>query len=130
MSQPSKLKLAVYLIGLFLVGVLTGGIITVQIAHHFRPSQKSMAARWSAELHTQLNLSPSQVQAIDPIIKNTLQACRTNFANFAMSALTNGNAQIATNLTAEQKEKFKSIAKGHEDFVSRALGSTPQRTNQ
>jgi hypothetical protein len=126
MKNLSKLKLGVYLIALFLAGVVTGAIIMVGIGRHLMPNEEKMASRWSAELRSKLDITAEQAQAIDPIIKETIGAFKITFANDALSALTNGNARIALQLTAEQKKKFEPFVKEQEAFIASKFGMKPE----
>ena len=130
MKNLSKIKLGFYLVALFLAGVVTGALIMVQIGRHMMPSQEKIAARWSAELRSKVDVTPEQAQAIDPIIKETIGTFKVAFANDALSALTNGNARIGLKLTADQKKKFEPFAREQEEFIAGKLGIKPEPSHK
>jgi Spy/CpxP family protein refolding chaperone len=105
----SKWKISLYLLALFLAGVVTGAILTHQIGKRIMMKvmqPEAMAERWRHDLKTRLNLSAEQSQKIAPII--------------------NSNARIALELTPEQRIKFAEIEKEQQEFIrSRFNNGTP-----
>ena len=126
MKNFSKLKLVFYLSLLFLAGVVTGAFLTFQVVRHLMPNQEKLAARWAGELRSKLDLTPGQVQKIEPIIQETIGAFKTTLGNDVLSALTNCNARIALQLTAGQKTRFEQLEKEQQEFISRKFGTGSQ----
>lgn len=122
MNRFRKLKIILYIAGIFFAGIVTGVFISFQVARHMMPTQARMAERWSGESQTKLALSPEQMQKINPVIQNTLSGFRDTLAADALLSLSNCNAQIAVELTPDQKVKFEELAKGQREFIQNTLG--------
>ena len=125
MKNFNKLKLIFYLSLLFLAGVVTGAFLTFQVVRHLMPNQERLTARWSGELRSKLDLTPEQVQKIEPIIKETIGAFKTTLGHDLRSALTNCNARITLQLNASQKIKFERLEQEQREFISRKFGAGP-----
>ena len=64
MNRFRKFKIVLYLIGIFLAGIVTGVFISFQVARHMMPTQANMTGHWSRQLQSRLDLSPEQMQKI------------------------------------------------------------------
>jgi hypothetical protein len=120
MKALSKSKISLYLAGLFLAGAVTGAFASFAIGRHMMMkamSQEKMAAHWRGELQSKLSLSPEQVQAITPILDEAITGFKTVFAEQMLASLSNANARIAVQLTAEQKTKFAELEKQQQEFI-------------
>jgi hypothetical protein len=122
MNRSRKLKIVLYLAGIFFAGIVTGIFISFQVARHMMPNQANMTKRWAWELQSRLNLSPEQMQKIKPVIRNTLGGFKDVLVADALAALTNCNAQIAVELTPDQKVKFEQLSKEQRNFIQIRLG--------
>ena len=89
---------------------------------HMMPTQANLTERWAWELQSRLNLSPEQMQKIKPVIRNTLGGFKDVLVADALAALTNCNAQIAVELTPDQKVKFEQLSKEQRNFIQIRLG--------
>ena len=121
----SKWKISLYLLALFLAGVVTGAILTQQIGRRMmmRVMQpEAMAGRWQKDLETRLNLSAAQSQKIGPIITDGMH-------DQVGLALSNCNARIALELTPEQKIKFVEIEKEQQAFIRSRFNHEPPSKN-
>ena len=124
----SKWKISLYLVALFLAGVITGGFLTAQIGRRimmqFRQPE-AMAAHWEHDLGSRLSLTPAQSQKITLILTGDMK----NFDSFLhdqMSlALSNCNARIALELTPEQKIKFAEIEQEQQAFIHSPFNHGP-----
>ncbi len=115
----SKWKIRLYLLALFLAGVVTGGILTAQIGRHIMMKimqPEAMAAHWRHDLETRLNLSAAQSGKIGPIINDSMKTFGAVLSDQMGRALSNCNARIELELTPEQKTKFAEIEKEQQQF--------------
>lgn len=71
-------KIVLSFVAVFLAGALVGGAVTLRLAHEhfFRPPRPAdMVAHIIKELRTELELTPEQVEKIQPIVeKSTAEA--------------------------------------------------------
>ena len=125
----SKGKISLYLLALFLAGVVTGAILTAQIGRRMmlRVMQpEAMAGHWQHDLETRLNLTAAQSQNIRPVIVEGIRNFGLTLHDQMGLALSNCNARIELELTPDQKIKFAEIEKKQQDFVrSRFDGAPP-----
>lgn len=122
MNRFRKLKIILYISGIFFAGVITGLFISFQIARHMMPNEARITDHWSGDLQSRLNLSPEQMETAKPIIRKTLGDFKSTLGNDALAALSNCNAQISTVLTPEQKVKFEQLEKEQREFIEHKLG--------
>ncbi|MFO1475867.1 MAG: hypothetical protein U1F98_04365 [Verrucomicrobiota bacterium] len=127
MNRLSKPRIALYLAGIFLAGMITGSILTVIIGKHMLPNQERMAVRWTRELQTKLGLTPGQTQKIEPVIRRTLEDFRAVMADDVLASISNCNARIVPELTPDQVPKFRKIELEQQAFVR---GMFCTQTNQ
>jgi len=127
----SKWKISLYLLALFLAGMVTGGILTAQIGRHIMKKimqPEAMAARWQHDLETRLNLFAGQSQKIAPIITESMKTFSSVLSGQMELVLSNCNARIELELTPEQKIKFAEIEKEQQQFIrSRFNNGTPPK---
>jgi hypothetical protein len=125
----SKWKISLYLVALFLAGVVTGGVLTHQIGRRMMMKamrQDAMAEHWRRDLEKKLNLTPEQSQKIAPIIAAGMNTFRDVLHDQMQAGLSNCNARIAVELTAEQKVTFAGIEKEQQEFIrARFKGDQP-----
>jgi hypothetical protein len=122
MNRFRKLKVILYLAGIFFAGLGTGIFISSQVARHMMPNEARMTERWSHDLESKLTLSPEQMQKIRPVIQNTIGGFTATLAGNALASLSNCNAQIVVELTPEQKVKFEQIDKEQREFIQHVWG--------
>ena len=133
MNRFSKLKIASYLVAIFLAGGVTGALVMVVVAKRIISAQmkpEKMADRWCRELETTLKLTPEQFQKIKPIVNDTLDQLRSVMTEQLSTTISNGNARIAGELTAEQKVKFEQMVKEREEMMRRSLGQKTESTRK
>ena len=122
----SKWKISIYLIALFLAGVVTGAVLTHQIGRQIMMKamrQDAMAEHWRRDLEKKLSLTPEQSQKIAPIINDGMNAFRTVLHDQMLGALSNCNACIAAELTSEQRTNFAKIEQEQQEFIQTRLKS-------
>jgi Spy/CpxP family protein refolding chaperone len=125
MNRLSKLKIAGYLLAIFLAGGVTGALLMGVVVKHIVSTQmkpEKMADRWCRELESSLKLTPEQFQKIRPIVNDTLDQVRSIMTEQLSTTISNGNARIAAELTPEQKLKFEQMVKEREEMMRRSLG--------
>ncbi|MDB6122609.1 MAG: hypothetical protein JWQ71_1602 [Pedosphaera sp.] len=118
MNQPSKGKLVLYVVSLFLVGAITGSALTYSIVgkrrgHGDRPP-RGVTEHMRTELKSKLGLTDEQSKKIDPMIDKAgaeLQGVQTNTMQRVSQVIESLHAQIRPELTAEQKVKLEEMAK-------------------
>ena len=116
----SKWKIGVYLVALFLAGVVTGGILTAAIGRQIMTrvmQPEAMASRWQQDLEKRLTLNPEQSQKIAGIIMEAIGNFGSVLSEQSQLALSNCNARIEVELTPEQKIKFAEIEKDQQAFI-------------
>jgi hypothetical protein len=128
----SKWKIGLYLVALFLAGVVTGGILTAAIGKQImtrvmRP--EAMASRWQNDLERRLALTPEQSGKITPIIMDGIKSFGSMLSEQTELALSNCNARIALELTAEQKVKFAEIEKEQQAFIKSRFDDRISKNN-
>ena len=123
MNRFRKIKIVLYLAGIFFAGIVTGVFISFQVVRHIMPNQANMTEHWSRQLQSRLDLSPEQMRKIKPVIRITIGEFKDIVVADALSALTNCNAQIAVELTPEQKVKFEQLAKEQLEFIQHRIGA-------
>jgi len=64
------------------------------------------------------------LQQTKPIINETLGTFKATIANDALSALTNCNARIALQLSAEQRLKLEQLEKEQQNFIRWKFGAS------
>ncbi len=66
MNRFRKIKIVLYLAGIFFAGIVTGVFISFQVVRHMMPNQTNMTEHWSRQLQSRLDLSPEQMRKIKP----------------------------------------------------------------
>jgi Spy/CpxP family protein refolding chaperone len=113
----SKWKISLYLTALFLLGGVTGSVVTVTVGRHMMSAQR-MTSKWRQELETKLRLTSEQVQKIDPILHDSMANFGVLLADQMLISISNSNARIRAILTPEQQGKFNEIEAQQVQFVN------------
>jgi Spy/CpxP family protein refolding chaperone len=111
-----KLKPWLVLALIFVVGMATGGALTVVLAPHFRhaPGPQQVKGRWLMQLTRKLNLTSEQQAKIEPILTDAdsqIQSMRQDQAERLSQIIVKTNRQIATILTPEQQTELQKMEK-------------------
>jgi Spy/CpxP family protein refolding chaperone len=128
MNRLSKWKLGLYVLVIFLAGGGTGALITWQVRRRtpvapLPPAE--IGARLRARFQSRLDLTPEQVQKIDPLIDQAMgrvEAIRSETANHVFANASNLHAQVLLVLTPEQKMKFEELERERQTFLRRKFG--------
>jgi type I site-specific restriction endonuclease len=123
-----KLKITLYIAGIFAAGVVTGLFISFMAIRHMMPSREKMANRWCSDLESKLNLTPEQLQKVRPLVDAALTNFRNNVSQDMLSSLSNCNARIVLELKPEQKAKFEQIEKEQKEFIRTKIGGEKPET--
>ncbi len=115
----TRRAMIVYLAAIFLAGGVAGGLIGYQLNRRrgFRPPKpQEMAEHIRQRLISRLELTPGQIAAIDPILKNTsreFQDLNMQTRQRMDEVIARSNTAIAEKLSPEQKAKFEVMEREH-----------------
>jgi len=101
-------KSIAYVIAIFLAGAIAGAAVAFSLAHPRRPAPRDM----QRFLTHRLNLTPEQVQKVDPILdklNSDLDDVRRDARQRAGKLIDDTDAQISAFLTPEQKAKMAEL---------------------
>ena len=110
MDKPWKVILA--FTGIFLAGILVGGLVTLRWGRNFaqrQPMGEQYGPQLMRRLVTQLDLTPAQQEKIKPIVDQAaeeLHQLRRTTQRASAAVLVRMQGEIAAQLTPEQKAKF------------------------
>jgi Spy/CpxP family protein refolding chaperone len=128
----SKLKVASYLLLIFLLGAVAGGTVGVRYGHpghrppppHHDPDE--MAKHIWNRMAERLSLTPDQVKTIEPIFRagfQEIRAIQEKTLGQVDEAVKRNHQDIAKLLTAEQKEILQQMDREREeDFRKHSHG--------
>jgi Spy/CpxP family protein refolding chaperone len=128
MNSISKRKLSCYVLALFLAGAGTGALISWQVCRRAPvPSlpPAEIGARLRARFQSRLDLTPDQVQKVNPLIDQAMrrvEAIRTETANHVFANASNLHEQVLLVLTPEQKVKFEELERERLAFLRQKFG--------
>jgi Spy/CpxP family protein refolding chaperone len=117
-----RIKIVLYLAGIFLAGIGTGVFISFQVAKHMMPNEANISARWCGDLQSKLSLTPEQMAKIKPIVEQSVGGFRATVTCDMLSTLSNCNAKIALQLTPEQKVKFEQFDREQRQLFQEKFG--------
>ena len=128
MTSISKRKLGVYVLVIFLAGVGSGALIGWQMCRRMPVAPvppAEIGARLRARFQSRLNLTPDQVQKIDPMIDKAMrqvEVIRKETANHVFANVSNLHEQVLVVLTPEQKVKFEELERERRDYLRQKFG--------
>jgi Spy/CpxP family protein refolding chaperone len=122
-----KLKISLYLAGIFVAGAASGVFGAFQMARRSMPTRETMASHWCGDLQSKLNLSADQVQKIRPMIDASLVQIQSNMSAAMLCNLSNCNMKIRCVLTPEQRARFIQVDREQREFVLTHFGNEPAR---
>lgn len=121
MNKPWKVVLA--FAGVFVAGAIFGGAIAPRWLHFDRPGMRPPFAEAMMErLDQQLNLSDEQKAKIEPIVRrmaDETQRMRREGAIAFRAMMDNLNAEIAVELTPEQRVKHEEMRRKIRERIER-----------
>jgi len=127
MIDPTKGKLILYLVLLFVAGAVTGSVITygsVQRTGLGGPPRPpgDIVAHLKQKFQTRLDLTPEQQAKINPMVEKAgvaLRAAHDDSTKQFARIFDDLNAQVATVLTPEQKTKLEEMEREHREWENR-----------
>jgi Spy/CpxP family protein refolding chaperone len=129
MNLQKNWKVALYLAVIFIVGGITGSLVTLQIlkytVHSHRHSQ-DWSARMMKRLESNLKLTPEQVQKIKPIVDQSvgeLKAIRSKTIYESSQVIHRAEERISLELTPDQQKRFQEIQQERRKHFKERFGS-------
>ena len=128
MNSGGRWKLSLYLLALFLAGGGSGALIAWQVCRRtpvapLPPAE--IGARLRARFQSRLDLTPEQVQKIDPMIDQAMgrvEAIRHETASQVFANVSNLHEQVVTVLTPGQKAKFEKLDRERRGYLRQKFG--------
>jgi Spy/CpxP family protein refolding chaperone len=128
MNRLGKRKVGLYVLVIFLAGAGTGALITWQVCQRtpvgpLPPAE--IGARLRARFQSRLDLTPEQVQKIDPLIDQAMrrvEAIRSETASHVFANVSNLHEQVLVVLTPQQKAKFEELERERRDYLRQKFG--------
>ncbi len=128
MTSLSKWKLGMYVLAIFLAGGGSGALIASKVCRHMPvapvPSAE-IGAHLRARFQSQLNLTPEQVQKIDPMIDQAMrriEGIRKETASHVFANVSNLDEQVRTALMPEQKVRFEELERARREHLRQKFG--------
>lgn len=124
---------ALYLSLLFVLGLITGGIIGVTFAKRqmIKPLDfSSISSSVQQELTTKLELDSAQRQKIDPLVVRSVERIKSIYFDTYRridGVIIDGQKELIAELRPEQIKKLSTLAKSREDFVRKHNPLDPQK---
>jgi Spy/CpxP family protein refolding chaperone len=128
MTSLSKRKLAMYVLAIFLAGAGSGGLVGWQLGRRVPVTPLSpgeIGNRLRARFQSRLDLTPDQVQKIDPMIEQAMrrvETIRRETARSVFANVSNLHQQMLTVLTPEQKTKFEELEHQRRQYLRQKFG--------
>jgi len=129
MNRFSKGKIVLYLLAIFAAGALAGGIGGYSLARQDRPSDvrpAELTGRIQRQMQSKLNLTPEQMQQIEPSVQDVCAELRAIGYNSAIEtgrAFERFNQRIAGFLSAEQEAELDKFQLERKESVKRRCKS-------
>lgn len=125
MNPLTRKKILLYLTVIFIAGGVSGGAIVATSNRQHKVKQPSMGNvcdHFRKKLQTRLELTPGQMLKIDPILTQTgrdLEAIHSRSIEQVEQVIQKSNAEIARELTPEQRVKMEAMEKERRDFMQK-----------
>jgi len=131
MNKPWKVILA--FTGIFLAGVLVGGLVTMRLGRHIAqrlPMSEGFGPQLMGRLVTQLDLTPEQQAKIKPIVDQAaeeLHELRRTTQHSSAAVLVRMQGDISALLTPAQKAKFDELSTQQRDRFKHFMDERSRR---
>jgi Spy/CpxP family protein refolding chaperone len=124
MMPSLKWRIALGLVLVFLAGAATGLFAGAWHFHHAFSDRHGgmMGDRIREHLKRELNLTPEQLQQVDPILQQTtqrLEDIRTETGERVFQTMEDAHRELAKHLTPEQVAKMEEMKKHHLKIIHR-----------
>ncbi len=127
-------KVVLVFIGIFAAGLVVGGLVTLRVVKSLAPPRMGSPEQFGPQLikrfTTKLELTPDQQEKIKPIItqgaEELRQMRRTAWIN-SQAVIDRMEAEIAAQLTADQKVKFDQMLAEQRERMKRFLEERNRR---
>lgn len=129
MSMPIQWKTIAYSAAIFLLGGIAGAAIALGVSRHAWPRPPfihDMSRHLQARLEAKLELTPGQLQKIQPAIAKLaadMQAIHSETMKRSGKLMDDFYTAIAGELTPEQKQKLEELKKARPEFSARGTHS-------
>ena len=129
MNAPSKRSLALYVLSIFLAGVGSGAFLGWHLSRRSPAAPltpEEIGARLRTRFQSRLNLTPDQVQKINPMIEQAMrrvQTIRQETANSVFANVSNLHDQVLTVLTPDQRPKFEEMEGERRAYLRQKFGA-------
>jgi uncharacterized membrane protein len=116
--------------GIFLMGGITGSLITLGLAkknlgQRIRNSPETSASIWIDKLDKKLDLTPEQETAFKPVLEDSLrelQTVRRRALFVARHILENAESRLFPELSDRQREQYEELKTARRDKIRDFLG--------
>ena len=131
MNKPWKVILA--FTGIFLAGVLVGGLVTMRLGRHIAqrlPMSEGFGPQLMGRLVTQLDLTPEQQDKIKPIVDQAaeeLHELRRTTQHSSAAVLVRMQGDISALLPPAQKAKFDELSTQQRDRFKHFMDERSRR---
>jgi Spy/CpxP family protein refolding chaperone len=131
MDKPWKVILA--FTGIFLAGILVGGLVTLRVGRNFAqrlPMSEQFGPQLLRRLVTQLDLTPEQQEKMKPIVSQAaeeLRELRRSTQRTSAAVVVRMQGDIAALLTPAQKVKFDELVAQQRDRFKRFMDERGRR---
>ncbi len=130
MNSLGKRKLALYVLAIFLAGAGTGALITWRVCQRIPVARRvpaEIGARLRARFQSRLDLTPGQVQKIEPMIDQAMrrvEVIRQETASNVFANVSTLHERVLTVLTPEQQTKFEELERERREYLRQKFGPT------
>jgi Spy/CpxP family protein refolding chaperone len=128
MTSPGRRKLAAYVVAIFLAGAGSGALIAWQMCQRRAVTPipaAEIGAHLRARFQSRLDLTPEQVNKINPLIDQAMhqvEVIRKETAHHVFANVSNLHEQVLLVLTPEQKAKFEQLERERHEYLRQKFG--------
>ncbi len=124
MMRALQWRIVLGLVLVFLAGAATGAFVSARYSHQSQKERHkhSMGDRMRARMQKELELTPAQLTAVDPILRKLgqqMQAIRVETGQRVQQTMAESNREMAAHLTPEQTARLERMQKRHEERMDR-----------
>lgn len=126
-----KNKILFYFAAIFCVGVLAGGLLGISLTKHYLLQSlhpKKLASRIETELVQKLDLDAVQQQKTHILVDRSMSRIMGIYSETIQkidAELLDAQKELTSELTPEQRDKLKNLAKNRQDFLRKHAPIAP-----